>query len=275
MTSSVRTAGGTRIAYDREGTGQPLVFVGGAGQFRAVDPATRALAGELAPRGFDVVVYDRPGRGDSGGDPPFSLAGEVEAIRALLDLVGGRAWLYGSSSGGAIALAAAARLPGVERLFLWEAPLDEEEGTEGAEVLAAVRALAAAGDREGIWRLWTDGMPPEWFARMRSGPRWPLFERMAPTLEADAEALAWTQSAPRRELWSSVTAPAMKGNVVLLGTTTFPFMADAADSLVASLPAAERAEVPGHDHGWEPADMAAALAAHLPVSGGPGASRSS
>ena len=94
---------------------------------------------------------------------------------------------------------------------------------------------------------------------------------MAPTLEADAEALAWTQSAPRRELWSSVTAPA----VVLLGTTTFPFMADAADSLVASLPAAERAEVPGHDHGWEPAGMAAALAAHLPVSGGPGASRSS
>jgi pimeloyl-ACP methyl ester carboxylesterase len=271
VTDHVQTADGVRIAYDREGSGQPLVLIGGAGQFRAVDPATRALATELAGRGFDVVVYDRPGRGDSGDAPSHGLAGELAAIRALLDLLGGRAWLYGSSSGGAIALAAAAQLPGVERLFLWEVPLDEEEGTGGAEHLAAVRALLAAGDREGVWRLWMEGMPPEWFERMRTGPQWPLFERMAPSLEADAEALAWTRSAPRRQLWGSVAAP----TVVLLGTSTFPFMADAADSIVAALPHAERVEVAGHDHGWEPDAMAAALAAALPLSGGPGESRSS
>ncbi|SFT69326.1 Alpha/beta hydrolase family protein [Geodermatophilus amargosae] len=271
MTEYVQTAEGTRIAYDREGAGQPLVLVGGAGQFRAVDPDTAELATELAARGFDVVVHDRPGRGDSGGEPPFGLAGEVAAIRALVDLLGGRAWLYGSSSGGAIALAAAAELPGVERLFLWEVPLDEEQGTAGAEALAAVRALVADGDREGIWRLWTDGMPPEWFEQMRSGPSWPLFERMAPTLEADAEALAWTQSAPRARLWAPVTAHA----VVLLGSETFPFMADAADSIVGSLASAERAEVPGRDHRWEAAGLADVLAASLPVSDGPGTSRSS
>ncbi len=270
VTEHVHTADGVRIAYDRVGRGQPLLMVGGAGQFRAVDPDTGRLATALAGRGFDVVVYDRPGRGDSGGDPPFTLAGELAAVRALLDRVGGRAWLYGGSSGGAIALAAAAELPGVERLLLWEVPLDEEEGTGGAEALAAVRRLLAAGDREGVWRYWTDGMPPEWFEAMRTGPHWPLFERMAPALEADAEALVWTQSAPRAQLWASVIAPA----VVLLGTSTFPFMADAADSIVAALPHAERAEVPGHDHGWEPDAMAAVLAA-LPVRGGAGESRSS
>ncbi len=271
MTRYVQTADGVRIAYDREGSGQPLVLIGGAGQFRAVDPDTAALSSALAGRGFDVVVHDRPGRGDSGGESPFGLAGEVAAVRALLDLLGGRAWLYGSSSGGAIALAAAAELPGVERLFLWEVPLGEEEGSDGAEYLAAVRALVAAGDREGTWRLYTDGMPPEWFEAMRTGPRWPLFEHMAPTLEADAEALAWTQSAPWARLWATVTVP----TVVLLGTSTFPFMAAAADSLVAALPHAERVEVPGHDHGWEPAAMAAALAASLTVSGGPSATGSS
>jgi pimeloyl-ACP methyl ester carboxylesterase len=271
VTGDVQTADGVRIAYDRVGSGQPLVLVGGAGQFRAVDPGTAALATALAARGFDVVVYDRPGRGDSGGDPPFALAGELAAIRALVGLLGGRTWLHGSSSGGAIALAAAAELPGVERLFLWEVPLDAEEGTSGAEALAAVRALVAAGDREGVWRLWTEGMPPEWFEAMRTGPHWPLFERMAPTLEADAEALAWTQSAPRAQLWGSVTVPAL----VLLGTSTFPFMADAADSLVAALPDAERVEVPGRDHGWEPEAMAAALAAALPVRGGSGGTPSS
>ncbi len=271
MTDHVQTADGVRVAYDRVGSGQPLVMVGGAGQFRAVDPDTTELATVLAGRGFDVVVYDRPGRADSGGEPPFGLAGELAAIRALVDLLGGRAWLYGSSSGGAIALAAAAGQVGVERLFLWEVPLDEEEGSGGAEALAAVRRLVAAGDPEGVWRYWTDGMPPEWFEAMRSGPRWPLFERMAPTLEADAEALAWTQSAPRARLWASVSVP----TVVLLGTSTFPFMADAADSLVAALPRAERVEVPGHDHGWEPAAMAAALAAALPVRDAAGGRRSS
>ncbi|MGY1820398.1 alpha/beta fold hydrolase [Geodermatophilus sp. SYSU D00079] len=272
MTGYVQTEDGVRIAYDREGAGQPLVLVGGAGQFRAVDPDTRALTSELAARGFDAVHYDRPGRGDSGGVPPFGLAGEVAAIRALLELVGGRAWLYGSSSGGAIALAAAAQVPGVQRLLLWEVPLDEELGSGGAEYLAAVRALVAADDREGIWRLYTDGMPPEWFEEMRAGPHWPLFERMAPALEADAEALAWTQSAPRRQLWASVTAP----TVVLLGTETFPFMADAADSIVGALPTAERAEVPGRGHRWDPGDLADRIAAYLPaqVSGGAGGTRS-
>ncbi|RBY75077.1 alpha/beta hydrolase [Geodermatophilus sp. TF02-6] len=263
MTQYVQTRSGIRIAYDREGSGQPLVLIGGAGQFRAVDPDTRELVTELAGRGFDVVHHDRPGRGDSGGEPPFTLAGEVAAVRALLDLVGGRAWLYGSSSGGAIALAAAAELPGVQRLLLWEVPLGEESGTDGAEYLAAVRERVAAGDREGTWQLYMEGMPPEWFEAMRTGPQWPLFERMAPALEADAEALAWTQSAPRAQLWAPVTAP----TAVLLGRSAFPFMVDAADSIVRALPRAERAEVPGGDHRWRAADLAARLAGYLEADG--------
>ena len=259
MTHYVLTGNGIRVAYDREGSGQPLILIGGAGQFREVDPGSRALTTELAGRGFDVVHYDRPGRGDSGGEPPFTLDGEVAALRALVDAVGGRAWLYGSSSGGAIALAAAAALPGVERLLLWEVPLGGEEGTDGAEFLEAIRGRVASGDREGTLRLFMEGMPPEWFESMRTAPQWPLFERMAPSVAADAEALAWTQSAPRSELWSAITVP----TVVLLGTSAFPFFAEAADSIVASLASAERAAVAGSGHGWQPADLAAALADQL------------
>jgi pimeloyl-ACP methyl ester carboxylesterase len=82
---------------------------------------------------------------------------------------------------------------------------------------------------------------------------------MAPTVEADAEALAWTQSRPRRELWRGITVP----TVVLLGRSAFPFFHDAADSIVASLPNARRATVDGAGHEWSPAAMADALAAHL------------
>ena len=97
--------------------------------------------------------------------------------------------------------------------------------------------------------------------RSRSGPRWPLYEQMAPTLEADAEALAWTQSAPWAELWAPVDVPVL----VLLGADTFPFMADAADALVRSLPHAERAWIRGSGHRCEPADLAVRLAADLPA----------
>jgi pimeloyl-ACP methyl ester carboxylesterase len=259
MTGYAATAEGVRIAYDREGTGRPVILVGGAGQFRAVDAPTRALTSALAVRGCDVVHYDRPGRGDSGGDGPFTLAGEVSALRALIGELGGRAALYGSSSGGAIALAAAAALPGVDGLVLWEVPLGPECGSDGAEFLAAVRAQAATGDREATLRLFMDGMPPEWFDGMRHGPDWPLFERMAPTVVADAEALAWTQSAPHARLWASIAVP----TVVLLGTSAFPFFADAADAIVAALPDAVRGEVAGADHGWQPDDLADAIAAHL------------
>jgi pimeloyl-ACP methyl ester carboxylesterase len=256
MTHYVTTSEGARIAYDRAGHGEPLILVGGAGQFRAVDKPTKALTDELAQRGFDVVHYDRPGRGDSGGESPFTLAGEVAAVQALIDLLGGRASLYGSSSGGVIALAAAATLPGVDRLILWEVPLDDDNGSEGAELLAAVEERLEVGDREGALRHFMDGMPPEWFEAMRSGPQWPLFEHMAPTVRADAEALAWSQSAPHSRLWSKISAP----TVVLVGAGAFPFFFDAADAIVDTLPDARRADIPGAGHGWQPNELADAIA---------------
>ena len=143
----VTTDDAVRIAYDREGAGgRPLVLVGGLGQMRGTDPATRTLTSELAARGLDVVHPDRPGRGDSG-DGPATLAGEVAAIRALVDELGGRAALYGRSSGGAIALAAAADLPGVDRLVLWEVPLGTSALPDAtrAEVPGAEHGWAPAG----------------------------------------------------------------------------------------------------------------------------------
>jgi hypothetical protein len=54
MTDLVETADGTRIAYDRRGSGPVIILIGGAGQFRAVDPLTRELTDELRRRWFPV-----------------------------------------------------------------------------------------------------------------------------------------------------------------------------------------------------------------------------
>lgn len=263
MTEYVTSADGTRIAYDIEGSGPPVILIGGAMQFRGFDATTREMAHELAGHGFTVVDYDRRGRGESSADAPITLAQTIEDLRALTDQLTEGAddavALFGNSSGGSIALAAAtAGLP-VSKLVFFEVPLDEEGGTGGAEYLTGLRERIAAGDHAGAVEFYMRDMPPEWLAGAKQSPAWPVMVGMAPSLEPDAESLAWTQSAPRVELWRGVTAPTL----VLIGEETLPIMASAAQSMVASLPNAELRSVPASNHSWEPRRMALTIAEFL------------
>ena len=104
--SHVRSTDGTTIAYERSGNGPALILVDGALCSRAFGPSAK-LAPLLA-RHFTVYAYDRRGRGQSGDTPPYSPAREVEDIAALIKETGGSASLLGLSSGGALALEAAA-----------------------------------------------------------------------------------------------------------------------------------------------------------------------
>ncbi len=65
MTDFTTTARGDRVAYDRYGSGPGLVFIAGAGPFRAVDPITTETAERAADLGVTAVVFDRLGRGES------------------------------------------------------------------------------------------------------------------------------------------------------------------------------------------------------------------
>jgi alpha-beta hydrolase superfamily lysophospholipase len=55
-----------------------------------------------------VVNYDRRGRGESGDTQPFSVQREVEDLAALIEAVG-PSHVFGTSSGAALVLEAAAR----------------------------------------------------------------------------------------------------------------------------------------------------------------------
>jgi pimeloyl-ACP methyl ester carboxylesterase len=256
MSEFVTSADGTRIAYDRDGDGPTVILVGGAFQFRAFDPTTAEMGRQLAGRGFRVVNHDRRGRGESQATPPFTLARELEDLAALIDANGGEAMLYGSSSGGSISLAAAAAGLPVTRLALWEVPLDEELGSGGASNLAGLRERLATGDNERAVEFFMKDMPPAWLEAARQGPGWPTQVALAPSLEPDVESLAWTQSAPRAELWARITQPTL----VLLGEQTMPFMQAAADSMLGALPHARLARFGGADHRWEPAMLVPLLA---------------
>jgi pimeloyl-ACP methyl ester carboxylesterase len=206
------------------------VLVGGAFQFCAFDPTTKRMAQLLAQRGYTVVNYDRRGRGASAHDASMTLHHNVADLRAIASELqrthelGEGVALFGNSSGGAIALAAAASGVPVTALVLFEVPLDREQGTEGAEFLAGLRERIAGHDPDAVVEYFMKGMPPEWLEQAKASPSWPLMVRIGPSLEADAESLAWSQSAPHAELFGSIQAPTL----VLVGEETLDEMAPAA-----------------------------------------------
>lgn len=195
---------GTLIAYRRRGEGPPVILVGGAlGTAETEAPLARLLA----PR-FDVITYDRRGRGSSGDGSPYAVEREIEDLAALAAVAGGRPSVFGVETGGALALEAqAAGLP-VARLAVYEPPYTP--GTSGllfkAGCTARLHRLLSAGDRSGAVELFLSvtGVAAEMIARMRSAPLWRTLESVAHTLAYD-DAVLGNGSVPA-ERFASVTA---------------------------------------------------------------------
>lgn len=120
-TGTVVSQDGTVIGYSRTGNGQSVVLVDGALNDRALGGPNPGLAKVLASQ-FSVFTYDRRGRGESGDTAPYEIEREVEDLQAVIEAAGGRACVYGISSGGALALEAARTLPSIARLAIYELP---------------------------------------------------------------------------------------------------------------------------------------------------------
>ena len=137
----VRSKDGTEIAYTCDGDGPAVVLVGGGLDDGSENAAlVPALAGS-----FTVVNYARRGRGNGGDLPPYALRREIEDLAAVVEEVGGRAHVFGASSGGALVLeAAAAGLP-FDRIAVWEVPyaVGGEAVNGWQEYLVALREALA------------------------------------------------------------------------------------------------------------------------------------
>jgi pimeloyl-ACP methyl ester carboxylesterase len=263
MTEYVTSADGTRIAYDRLGSGAlAIIFVSSAMNFRAFDPTSTEIATMLADQGFTVITYDRRGRGESGDTLPYAVEREVEDIAALLDVLDSPAALYGNSSGGALALWAAAT-PGVgERitgLALFEVPLDLEGEGDGGEGLRALTELVAAGDRAAVVQYFMRDMPAAWFEGAKNSPAWPTMLEIAHTLAYDEAVLEKAQHAPWAEQWASVTQPVL----AMVGEEAPPIFPPAASALEKALPRARHRVIDAANHGVKPEVMAALLGGFL------------
>src|SRR5260370_6331012 len=229
ITSTVTSKDGTRIAYDKIGHGPAVILVAGALCSRfSWGPA---LAKLLAP-GLTVYNYDRRGRGDSGDTRPYALEREIEDIEAVIDEAGGSAYLYGHSSGAALALEAALRLGNtVKKLAMYEAPYnDDAEAQRAWKQYIKQLTEALAEDRRGdAVALFMElvGTPAAQIEAMRHSPAWPMFQAIAPTLPHDHSAILGEDASVPTERAAIVTAPTL----VMNGGASYAFMYDTAQAL--------------------------------------------
>ncbi|TDD86504.1 alpha/beta hydrolase [Actinomadura darangshiensis] len=255
----VISADGTPIAFERSGEGPAVILVGGAFN----DRGSAAPLAELLAPGLTAVRYDRRGRGDSGDTPPYDVAREIEDLAALVAEIGGRPALFGLSSGGALALRAAAAGVPVSRVAVYEVPFvpDDEGAREHARRRGdAVRALLDEGRRaDAVVEFMTGiGMPPEMAQGMRHTPMFPALEAIAHTLAYDHEVIAADAggSVPA-DLAAGVAVSAL---VAYGGASPDP-MKEVARRLAELLPAGEHAELAGQSHDAAPGALAPALTA--------------
>lgn len=130
---------------------------------------------------FTIYEYDRRGRGDSGNTPPYAIEREVEDLAAVIEAAGDPAFVFGQSSGGALALEAAARGLSIRALVVNEPPYTQGPSTEFAEHLEELVEEGRPTEAAAAF-LELSGTPPTVIAEMKASPTWPEREAYAPTL---------------------------------------------------------------------------------------------
>ena len=259
--TAVTSKDGTSIAYERLGSGPAVILLGGgldAGSENA------PLATELAEH-FTVYNYARRGRGDSGDILPYAVEREIEDIEALIAEAGGSAHLYGISSGGALALEAAAAGIGIDKLAVYEVPYNmaddgPQRQREYVEQLGAFLAEGRRGDAAELF-MRVAGASDEMIAGAKDSPMWPGLEAIAHTLAYDAACMGSGQ--PPSARLARITRPTLVatggGSPDSFVGGGGDFFGKAADAIAASIPQAERQTIEGQTHMVDPKALAPVL----------------
>ena len=260
---TARSKDGTIIAYEHIGSGPALVLVDGAFCYRAFGPMPK-LAALLAPH-FTVYFYDRRGRGESGDTLPYVIDREIEDLNAIVDAAGGRAFIYGISSGAALAMRAVASGVRAQKLVVYEPPfaLDGTRFPDPADYREQITSMIAAGERDNAVKLFMKvvGAPAFVIFMMRLFPNvWPKLRSVAHTLPYDLTVLGDTQRGAAfpsefREQLASITTPTLS----LAGGKSLPWMHHAAKVVAETIPHASFRVIPGQDHNVAAKAIAPAL----------------
>ena len=178
------TRDGYALHFEVRGAGPRLIWVDPALASRAMRPMEAAL--EVLTERFEVVTYDRRGRGlNEDADEPSARA-DVDDLVALVAHLGGADVVAGFSSGGALVLHAAPRLSAGAIALVEPAVSDTPDGSGLRE---SIQRHLAADDPESAVREFYEatGTPEEIVQGLADSPAWAEVVRCAPTLLADID----------------------------------------------------------------------------------------
>jgi pimeloyl-ACP methyl ester carboxylesterase len=239
----VESTDGTSLALDRSGSGPPLVIVVGAFCDRSTSKSLTALLGSS----YTVYEYDRRGRGDSDKDVAFSVDLEVEDLKAVIAATGQTPFVYGHSSGGSLALEAAARGVDMRRLAVYEPPYTGD-AHPSQQFGLRLDELVTSGHRDQAAEQWLamTGAPAHVIESIKSGPRWAHMQALTHTLSQDLR-LANNGQVPM-ERFARIGVPVL----AIAGGASPPWAASVAATVACALPRASEQILDGQTH--TPAD---------------------
>lgn len=233
---------GTPIAYERTGSGPPLLLVHGtAGAGRRWAPILPALSAE-----FSVLTIDRRGRGGSGDADNYALEREFEDVAAVIAAVDGPANVLGHSLGGTCVLEASLLTDNISKMILYE-PDATPPGVE-VETSAMVKRLErllAAGDRECVLTTFMRelaGMSDKEIEQYQASPAWPARVAAAHTLPRELEAVETYRFHADR--FTEMRVPTL----LLTGGDSPPLFSGGVKVIDAALPNSRVVVMPGQQH---------------------------
>jgi pimeloyl-ACP methyl ester carboxylesterase len=240
--SSVESKNGATIAFDKTGQGPAIILVSGGPNNRS---ANTPLAALLEPH-FTVFNYDRRGRGESSDSPAYTVERDVEDLDAIISEAGGSAYVYGTSSGAAFAIEAAARGLAIKKLALWEPPFVVDTSRPPIPIDYKMQLLAMIADNrrsDALEYFMTQivGMPAEIVAPMTQSPFWGEMAQLAHVIVYEADIMK-DYSLPREAL-SKITVPTL-----VIDGGIIPWMQNAAQAVADAMPNAQRRTLQGQPH---------------------------
>lgn len=227
------SADGRKIAYERTGSGPPLVLVHGS----LNDRNAWALVTPALSERFSVYAMDRRGHGESGPPAEHALEREFEDVAAVIDAAGEPVDLIGHSYGAHCALGAATMAPErVRHLVLYEPPtLDlARDALQTFETLEPPDALAVF--------LSLLGNTPDEIQALKATPIWPYLMSYVATIPFDGRALLGYGFEPSR--FTSLKMPAL----FLAGSRTIVLIGEVMRQLRQPMPDAEWMTIEGEGH---------------------------
>jgi len=240
--NTINSTDGTPIAYQRSGTGRPLVLVHGA----VADHSRWMPILPLLQDAHTLYAIDRRGRGRSGDNQPYAIEREYEDVAAVVDSIAGPVDLLGHSFGAACALEAARLTSNIRRLILYEPPPPGVAEVLPDDVKARLSGLLDAGEREELvttFLLEVAGLSSREVGLMRASPSWAERVAAAHTIPRELE---WLRSSPPFDAarYAGVRVPAL----LLLGGESPPFYRRNVEAIAGALAGSRIEVMPGQRH---------------------------